>query len=578
MCGIYFIFAQKSLFRDQHLIKGYDSIIHRGPDDSKYGYFFNHKLFAGFHRLAIMDPKKSEMQPYYNNNNNKNTTPQEVVFMCNGEIYNYRNLSNTHIPKNSGCDTRYVYEYLKNKNDTTPNFIDGINNLDGVFALTMISKDNIRIARDPFGVRPLFYKHWYSRLENQSYMAVASEAKALVNIPTGGPVSPFPPGTVLNVDTESWTFNWHKYYDLEYQNINKGLFIPPTYEQCKLNIKSLLIDAVKKRLHADRGIGFLCSGGLDSSIIIAIASMFMEEMNLFSIGFKDSPDLRAANKMVSCLRARGIKVNFHEIEVSKQKMLGTIDAVIRQNESFDITTTRASVPNYIIAEYIKLNTPDIKVIFSGEGADELFGGYLYFHYAPNPEEFQKETIRLTKDLYLFDILRSDRTTSIHGLEVRIPFLDKKFVRYVCDCTPPQYKMASKKYNCYNTLEIEKFILRESFAGILPHEILYRQKDAFSDAVGYNWLDEFKKYCELNINDEKYERAKKTFYSYHCKPKDKTEFYIRDVYEKYYTNQNELAKYIWRPRWTTETEPSATKLNIHSSSSLLNSSISSLSSQ
>ena len=241
-------------------------------------------------------------------------------------------------------------------------------------------------------------------------------------------------------------------------------------------------------------------------------------------------------------------INF---EMTINEMINSIENVIKITETYDITTIRASVPNYLISKYISENT-DIKVIFSGEGADELFGGYLYFHNAPTDKDFDEETRHLVNNLYKFDVLRADRTTASNGLEVRVPFLDKNFVNYIMQL--------SSKYKNYQFFNIEKGILRKTFENYLPENIIWRQKDAFSDAVGYNWVTEIKKYADTIISDNELRNCNK-LYSQDT-PTCKEGLLYRKIFEKYYPNKTNLIGYIWRPKWSETQEPSATALSIH----------------
>ena len=342
----------------------------------------------------------------------------------------------------------------------------------------------------------------------------------------------YPPGSYSIYDIEKDNLVTKSYYNLDYKNLHND-----TSEIVK-NIKDKLHSAVNKRLLSERKIGCLLSGGLDSSIITFLTTKIIGSENLrtFSIGLEGSEDLIAAEKV-----AKYLKTEHTSIVVSENDLLNAIEPTIKQIESYDITTVRASTPMYLLSKYIKENT-NITVILSGEGADEASGSYLYFHNAPSPEEFQKESIRLVKDVQYFDVLRGDKTTAGNSLEIRVPFFDKNFMNYYM-CINPEKKMIKNGY--------EKYLLRKAFENDLPQEIVWRRKEGFSDGVSSlekPWYSIVKEYIDKNnlSNDNNYT---------YLKPIDNESLWYRDIFEKYYPRNEKIVPYFWLPKWTDELNPS-----------------------
>ena len=403
------------------------------------------KIYLGFHRLCVNDTSEEEINQLLIHDFN-------ITLICNGEIYNYSKLKlENKIITHSTSDCEIIVHLYKKYG-----FEKTINMLDGVFAILLLdlNKDIVYCARDPIGVRSLYYAY-----DKQNNFGFSSEMKSIHNL--FDDIKQFPPGNIW--DSKSKSFK--KYYT------RKDLKIDYNPEKIKLNIKSLLTNAVEKRLMSDRKIGCLLSGGLDSSLIAALLSKsYKDTLETFSIGLKGSTDLKYAKQV-----ADHIGSNHHEIIVTEKEMLDAIDKVIYQTETYDTTTIRASVPMFLLSEYIK-NNSDIAVIYSGEGSDEASGSYLYFHNAPDTNEFKIETNRLLNDLSYFDVLRCDKSTAGSGLEVRVPFLDLEFLAYYMSIDP---KLKIPSYN-----NIEKYLLRSSFDDkkLLPDNILWRMKEGMSDGV------------------------------------------------------------------------------------------------
>lgn len=432
--------------------------------------------------------------------------------------------------------------------------------LDGVFAFCIVDaeKDQVHLGRDTFGVRPMFTINTSS-----GRFGVASEAKALVGLMDDDSVQselkPFPPSSYAS-------------YKLQrecgiVELIESGLYtdvdVPQAFdisvnigEDVKENIRNLLTEAVRKRFMAERRIGCLLSGGLDSSLIAALAVKIAKEVGIkypiqtFSTGMPGSTDLAAARKVADMLGTE-----HHEVVFNPEDGFKALRSVIWSLESYDITTVRASVGMYLVSKYIREKT-DTVVLFSGEGSDELAQGYIYFHKAPSPHEGDAESKRLLRDLYLFDNLRADRTTAAHGLELRVPFLDKALTSYYLSLAP---EMRQPKNG------VEKYLLRSAFDGYLteylPDEVLWRAKEAFSDGVSSlekPWYTMLKEYCTSQLNVNEVETAKKKFPL--NTPLTEEAYFYRKIFEKSFPGQSQLIPYFWLPKWMGDaSDPSARTL-------------------
>ena len=348
------------------------------------------------------------------------------------------------------------------------------------------------------------------------------------------------------MDMENKFLSFTQYYHFNYQLRNDHIDV------VKNNIKYLLTQAVKKRLVSDRPVGVFISGGVDSSLVAGLCKTIVGNVPLksFAIGLVGSPDLENAR-----LVANHIGSNHHEVNFTLEEGINAIGEVIFALETYDITTIRASVPQYLLSKYINEKT-EVKVVLSGEGADEIFGGYLYFHYAKSSSDLMMETERLVRDLHQFDVLRADRTTAAHGLEVRVPFLDKRFVDYVLSLSGD---VRNPKFN----ENIEKFILRDAFSkdDLIPRKILWRKKDAFSDAVGYGWVDAIKRYADKNVSEQDLASAASKYPN--NPPHTKEGYLYRKLFEDMFPGRSGLINYYWMPRWVSNiNDPSATFLDVH----------------
>ncbi|VDK51793.1 unnamed protein product [Anisakis simplex] len=420
------------------------------------------------------------------------------------------------------------------------------NQLDGVFGFALIFGDEFLVARDPIGVKPLYYG-----TDNEGRFFFSSELKVVEDICRDNEFATFPPGYFWTPKTR-----FVRYYE--------PLWYQPSNATVDLNfqlLKDALIKATHKRLMSDAPIGVLLSGGLDSSLISSIAMKEMLKRGLtmrsFSIGLNEqAPDVTAARRV-----AQFIQSEHHEYHFTVQEGIECINKLIWHLETYDVTSIRASVPMYFLSE--RISQMGIKVVLSGEGADEILGGYLYFHNAPNDDEFQKETIRRVRLLSTADCLRADKSCMAHSLEVRVPFLDKAFLD-VAMLTQPKYKRPAQRNNHKHKL-VEKWILRAAFDvhddPYLPEEILWRQKEQFSDGVGYSWIDQLMNYCAEQVTDEQMSKASQ-LYPFNT-PHSKEAFYMRQIFHQHFPSDNAAKTVLkWIPKWQENEDPSGRASKIH----------------
>lgn len=479
-------------------------IRHRGPDWS--GIYVGDKAILAHERLAIVDPA-SGGQPLFN-------ASKTIVLAANGEIYNHRELRKEfegtyNFQTQSDCEV--IIALYEKYGDS---FIEKLNGIFG-FVLYDIKQDRYLVARDHMGIIPL-YHGWD---EHGNYM-VASELKALEGV--CNKIEVFLPGhfkTEASADLQAWyTRDW-----MEFDNVKDNV-------SSKEELRKALEDSVKRQLMSDVPYGVLLSGGLDSSLTAAIAKMYAAkrvesdsqqdawypQLHSFAIGLIESPDLAASRKV-----ADQIGTVHHEVSFTVQEGLDAIRDVIYHLETYDITTIRASTPMYLLARVIK--SMGIKMVLSGEGADEIFGGYLYFHKAPDAQAFHEETVRKLSKLYLYDCLRANKSLAAWGVEGRVPFLDKEFMDVAMRLNP-------KDKMCGNG-KMEKHILRETFEDYLPHEVAWRQKEQFSDGVGYNWIDSLKVLVDEQVSDEQLENSA---FKYPINPPaTKEEYYYRTIFTEHF---------------------------------------------
>ena len=474
MCGIYFKLCQDI---DSDEFSNFMKLKHRGPDKSTFSFIQNENfsVIYGFHRLRIVGSIEYD-QPFIQDG---------VYVLCNGEIYNYKSLiSNHNLSPRTDSDCEVILLLYKKYGIQKV-----LQELNGEFAFIIYDSTNntIYCARDPFGVRPLFISN------KQDTLQLSSEAKA-----QSEECKQVQPGmyytfkVTANKNNVLISESKQEYY--EYSKVLS------TFTSSKL-IEHLEMAVYKRVFQTNRNIGFLLSGGLDSSLVLSMAMKYLPRnrypIQVFSIGYVnsnlefDSPDITRAIQVVKFLKAKYGEscIEHHIVKYNQTNALSVLNSVIYMLESFDITTVRASVPMYILSNYISKKT-NVKIVLSGEGSDELFGGYIYFKYAPNETEFLNEKIKLLKQIHFFDGLRADRMISAHGLELRVPFLDKNLVSYVLSLP---ISVSTEKYN-----EIEKYLLRSILnESYLPNSIIWAQKEAFSDGVGHSWIHNLKSSIENN---------------------------------------------------------------------------------
>lgn len=486
---------------------GLDKTISRGPDMERIIKVKGGLL--GFQRLAIMGLNEAGMQPF---------EAYGDYVVCNGEIYCFRSIKDElaksyQFKSESDCE---IILPLYHRDG-----LEMFKELDAEFAMVIYDskKDDFIAARDPIGIRPLFYG--YSR---SGGIFFASEAKNLVHLVEK--VCAFPPG--------------YYYADgkfVQYCDITAvEKYSDDDLDTTCRKIREKLVAGVEKRLDADAPLGFLLSGGLDSSLVCAIAASILKKpIRTFGIGMsEDAIDLKYAKQVADYLGS-----DHSEIIINKEIVLSSLEEVISQLGTYDITTIRASMGMYLLCKAIHQQT-DIRVLLTGEISDELFG-YKYTDFAPSPEEFQKEAVKRIKEIYMYDVLRADRCIASNSIEARVPFGDLDFVKYVMSIDP------AKKMNVYNK---GKYLLRRAFEGdYLPHDILYREKAAFSDAVGHSMVDYLKEYASNFYTDEEFEQLRKKYT--HATPFTKESLLYRELFEKYYPNTAETVADFWMPNKSWE---------------------------
>jgi asparagine synthase (glutamine-hydrolysing) len=544
MCGIWALLSQIPITNLGKLYEAFMKTKSRGPEYSSFD-LINQYLLLGFHRLAIMDLSANGNQPFRLVRKDGSC----VYCICNGEIYSHEQIKQDYqIQTTSHSDCEVIiplYEKLG---------IDGmIRLLDSEFAFVIIdisATGHIKMmaGRDPIGNRPSFYGI------NETSVCISSEMKSLSDIYRD--VYVFPPGHYMTYEMGKLSFI--PYYKYEYPRLElKSDSDPMSYVYGEICAR--FVGCVKKRLMTNRPFGTLLSGGLDSSLVTAVAKRLRPDIKfpVFTIGFTTgSTDLPFAKKV-----AEYLDLDHHIIEVNPHYVLEEIDETIWATESYDITTIRASTVQKVIAKYIQKNTK-VKVILVGENSDELFQGYKYFHNQPSTDEGHWNSIKRVRDVHMFDGLRTDRTMAFHGLEIRLPFADPDLIDYVFSLDPELVRPRDNK---------EKTLLREAFKHlkILPEDVLMRSKEALSDGcsdIKKSWFEYIQEYVEALVTDEEFEREKDKFT--HCGPFTKESYYYRKKFVEYFGSDESKAKtipYFWMPNWSPETtDPSARTLKVYES--------------
>jgi asparagine synthase (glutamine-hydrolysing) len=522
MCGIVGIFNiqdQRPEQRQQALAMS-RRIRHRGPDWS--GIYCGGSAILCHERLSIVDPESGQ-QPLF-------SPDRQQVLAVNGEIYNHRDIraqfKDYDFQTESDCEVILaLYRQWKNSGASADALPSLVEQLSGIFAFALYDEadDSFLIARDTIGVIPLYIGY-----DADGKVYVASELKALEGYCER--YEPFLPGHYY----WSKTPGLRRYYHRDWMDHVPDGHLIGRYEDAVDAVRTSLMDAVRRQLMSDVPYGVLLSGGLDSSVISAIAKVYAEKriendgetpawwprLHSFAVGLKGAPDLEKAR-----LVADHIGTVHHEINYTIQEGLDAIRDVIYFIETYDVTTVRASTPMYLLARVIK--SMGIKMVLSGEGADEIFGGYLYFHKAPSAEEFHHETVRKLSKLYLYDCLRANKSLSAWGVEGRVPFLDKEFMEVAMNLDPA-WKMCPGK-------AMEKRIVREAFSDMLPEEVAWRQKEQFSDGVGYSWIDMLKKITSEAVTDEQMAHAAERFPI--NPPQNKEEYYYRSIFAEHFPSDS-----------------------------------------
>jgi len=575
MCGIFSLLNYTNGSLNNGLIKSeFQKGRKRGPESSQLVFDDVQNYIQGFHRLAINGLNDESNQPLRIFKSEKicdeslrifkSEKIDDVSLICNGEIYNYKELyqmMGTKGETDSDCEV-IIHLYLKYGIDQT------LRMLDGVFAFILYTSDVIYVARDPYGVRPLY--HFYN--DKTNVIGFASELKMLCSL-SESKVYQFPPGHILQINKMNDSVNdsviWSMaapvpYHILSFShnmvtelNTNTDKLMTQRYLE---GIYNHLYSAVKKRyLTTERPIACLLSGGLDSSLIAAIVcdihktmdpqNASLKKIETYSIGLPDSEDIKYAR-----LVADWIGSKHTEIIVTEEEMLAAIPEVIVAIESYDVTTVRASIGNYLLGKYIK-SCSDAKVIFNGDGADELCGGYLYMNSCPDSIEYDKEIVRLLKDIHLFDVLRSDKSISSHGLEPRTPFLDKAFVNYYLAIP------LHLRNHCINS-QMEKYLVRLAFSetGLLPQRILWRKKEAFSDGVsnkGRSLYQIIQDYTATTYTMTTYSDTNLLL-----NKRDLEKAFYKNIFDTAYPGQSHLVPYYWMPKYIESDDPSARTLSTY----------------
>ena len=523
MCGIVGIFniGEQTPELRQKALRMSQKIRHRGPDWS--GIYTGPSAILCHERLSIVDPE-SGRQPLF-------APDKKQVLAVNGEIYNHQDIRARFAGKyqyQTGSDCEVILAlYREWKANGASSFVPLLERLSGIFAFALydVEDGSFLIARDPIGVIPLYIGY-----DKDGKVYVASELKALEG--QCDRYEPFLPGHYYwSREADKGMQRWYTRGWMQGETVPKEEL---SYGDAVEEVRLGLMSAVKRQLMSDVPYGVLLSGGLDSSVISAIAARYASHrvendgateawwprLHSFAVGLKGAPDLAKAK-----LVAERIGTVHHEINYTIQEGLDAIRDVIYFIETYDVTTVRASTPMYLLARVIK--SMGIKMVLSGEGADEIFGGYLYFHKAPTPEEFHKETVRKLSKLHLYDCLRANKSLSAWGVEGRVPFLDKEFLD-VAMTLDPSYKMCPGK-------EIEKKVVRDAFSDMLPEEIAWRQKEQFSDGVGYSWIDTLKQITASAVSDEQMAHAAERFPI--NPPRNKEEYYYRSIFAEHFPSDS-----------------------------------------
>lgn len=559
MCGIWAIIEKSinSKGKSMQYLNNFWNIKHRGPDNSHIETFDN--VFVGFHRLAVMDTSFKSNQPYVIRDETRT-----IVFVCNGEIYNYQQINKEYnfnvgtsdcliIPK------LYIHYTNQKKEDPVNEWISLFNNyIKGEFAFMLFEFDEMMklskyfVGRDHVGVRPL-----YVSLTNDDIDFYSSELKGMISYTNK--CMEFPPGSIRCVTNDGFKYHsvFHNYTDLYSENID---YYTISDESILENIRSVVTSSIKRRLVADRPIAFLLSGGVDSSLVAAIsAKLIKQPIRTFCCGMKGSTDMKYAR-----LVADHIGSNHTEVYFTEEEGIQALEDVIYTTETWDTTTIRASVGQYMVSKYIGTKT-DCRVVMVGEGPDEVCSSYLFNYYAPNEIELDKAAKEYVQKIHMYDGRRADRCLSRWGLEARVPFLDDEVIRSYWKINP------SKRHP--NHKGIEKYWLRKAFDGIdlLPEEVLWRKKEAFSDGVSSkerSWFQVLQEYINENYGDEKHYKSILQENLSSLPQSNEAKFYRKIYLSKFGLSKDDIIPHYWQPKWdssgviTSYVDPSARELEVY----------------
>ncbi len=556
MCGIWALIEKSSNASDiSKYLADFWQIKHRGPDNSHFETF--NQVYVGFHRLAIMDTSFKSNQPYVFND-----VDRTIVFICNGEIYNFQQLDKKYNLNIGTSDCMVIPKlYLLAKdNQGNPDYTEWFNmiknEVKGEYAFVMFEFDNMKqltryyAGRDMIGIRPL-----YTTELNNNIDMYCSEIKGMSSF--NGNVIEFPPGTIRMVDK---TLNYYNTYNFD---MKIDLYnIKPVVSDLDVilpKIRNAVINSVKRRLHSDRPIAFLLSGGVDSSLVAAISARILgTNIRTFCCGIKGSTDMIYAKKV-----ADHIGSNHTEVYFTEEEGLAAIDDVIRTTETWDITTIRASVGQYLVSKYISQHT-DCKVVLVGEGPDEVCSSYLFNFYAPNGEELDKASKEYVDKIHMYDGRRADRCVSRWGLEARIALLDPEFI--------DAYWSIDSKLRMPTTYSMEKYLFRKAFdnssimLNLLPEEVLWRKKEAFSDGVSSkerSWFQMIQEHIDKKFEYNRYEIPTELF----VPPTKESQYYLYKFIKYFGINRVNILPHYWQPKWSVKTgekfiDPSARVLSVY----------------
>jgi asparagine synthase (glutamine-hydrolysing) len=574
MCGIWALIEKSNIKSDiSKYLSDFWQLKHRGPDNSHFETF--NQVYVGFHRLAIMDTSFKSNQPYIFND-----IDRTIVFICNGEIYNFQQLDKKYNLNIGTSDCMVIPKLYLLAKDNQGNhdynkwFQMMKNEVKGEYAFVMFEFDNMKqltkyyAGRDMIGIRPLYTVDNNQRLSNNIDM-FSSEIKGMSSYE--GKVIEFEPGTIIMVEKTLSYYNSHR-FDMKldlYNNTSNYNNIDIILPQ----IRNAVINSVKRRLHSDRPIAFLLSGGVDSSLVAAISARILGEHNhirTFCCGIKGSTDMIYAKKV-----ANHIGSNHTEVFFTEEEGLAAIKDVIRTTETWDITTIRASVGQYLVSKYISEHT-DCKVVLVGEGPDEVCSSYLFNFYAPNGEELDKASKEYVKDIHMYDGRRADRCVSRWGLEARIPLLDPEFIEAYWNIEPTLRMPTYSHGEC----SMEKYLFRKAFdntsimLNLLPDEVLWRKKEAFSDGISSkerSWFQMIQDHINKKFETKNYDIPKEILDTVIIPPTKESQYYLYKFIEYFGINRVSILSHYWQPKWTTTgdksnskyIDPSARVLDIYS---------------